>query len=183
MAIRKLGNNEETPSTLIIGLKHKYQNPKEQSQCKIMVEKKAGNLCFKEVHLLLNNPSYLIKHLKTSHKQHMFFHWSMYLWDYTQFQHLHSEQNSGCSVQQQMFVKNTPTVMGKGMLQRLLQTHLQTPLLGAFPGSAFSPASAQASSLQDSLSAERKRPKNSGKRKYVWRKEGFILRDIISQYS
>lgn len=40
MAIRKLGNNEETPSTLIIGLKNKYQNPKEQSQYKVTVGKK-----------------------------------------------------------------------------------------------------------------------------------------------
>lgn len=66
-----------------------------------------------------------------------------------------------------MFARNTPIVMGKGVPQRLLQTHLPTPFLGAFPGSAFSAASAQASSLQDRPSAKRKRPKNLGKRKHL----------------
>lgn len=72
---------------------------------------------------------------------------------------MRGEQNSGCCVQQQTFAKNTPPVMGQGVIQRLLQTRLQ---IHSQAQRAFSAANAQASSLQESL-LKGKDPKTLGR--------------------
>lgn len=79
MPIGKLGERWEKVQLLTHRFEAQYQNTKEQSQCKIKLEKSlAEKLCLKGVNLFLDNSVYLIKHLMIPYpNKSVAFCWSM----------------------------------------------------------------------------------------------------------